>query len=210
MQGVITELVNKYGYGGIVILIFVENIFPPIPSEIILTFGGFLTTYTRLTVLGTTIFSTIGSVFGAIALFSIGKLLSPDRLNKFIEGKIGKRLRLNKEDIDKARETFLKRGNNAVFFCRFIPILRSMISIPAGMSGMKFGYFIVLTTLGSFVWNLVLISLGAFAGKSWEKVAVYVDMCSDVVKIVVILLIVILILKKILENLAQKKAGKGT
>lgn len=210
MQGFITEIIGKFGYLGIVILIFVENIFPPIPSEVILTFGGFLTTCTGITVLGTTFFSTIGSVLGAVVLYGVGRLMSPERLDKLIDGKIGRRLRLKKEDIEKARVSFLKKGNNAVFFCRFVPIVRSLISIPAGMSGMNYIQFLVLTTLGSFAWNLVLISLGAFAGKSWESAAQYLAGYSDVVRIALWMIVGIFVLKKILEKMASKKAGKGT
>lgn len=210
MQELIVEVIEKFGYLGIVILIFVENIFPPIPSEVILTFGGFLTTCTGITVLGTTFFSTIGSVLGAIILYGIGRLLSPERLDKIIDGKIGKRLHLKKDDIENARESFLKKGNNAVFFCRFVPIVRSLISIPAGMSGMNYIQFLVLTTLGSFAWNLVLISLGAFAGKSWESAVKYLAGYSDVVRIALWMIVGIFVLKKIFEKMASKKAGKGT
>ena len=207
MQVFIMDMINRFGYFGVVMLIFIENIFPPIPSEVILTFGGFLTTYTEITVLGTTIFSTIGSVLGAI---EFGRLMNSVRLNKFVDGKIGKRLHLKKEDIEKARESFLKQGNNAVFFCRFVPIVRSMISIPAGMAGMNYIHFLVLTTLGSFAWNIVLISLGAFAGNSWEKVTGYLSEYSAVAKIALVLLAVIFLLRKIFEKMATKKAGKGT
>lgn len=210
MQGFITEMIDKFGYFGVVILIFAENIFPPIPSEVILTFGGFLTTCTRLTVMGTTVFSTIGSVLGAIVLFEIGRLMSPERLEKMTCGRLGKLLHLKKEDIDKARLSFLEKGNNAVFFCRFVPIVRSMISIPAGMAGMNYAKFLILTTLGSFAWNLVLISLGAFAGKSWEKAAGYMEGYSSVAKIALLMLVGIFVLKKLFEKTALKKAGKGT
>lgn len=210
MQEIITEIVEKFGYIGIVILIFVENIFPPIPSEVILTFGGFLTTCTRITVSGTTIFSTIGSVLGAIVLYGVGRLMSPKRLDKLVDGKIGKILHLKKDDIEKARLSFLEKGNNTVFFCRFIPIVRSLISIPAGMSGMNYAQFLILTALGSFAWNLVLVSLGAFAGKSWERAAKYFEGYSDVVRIALWMIVGIWSLKKILEKIASKKAGKGT
>lgn len=210
MQEIITEIIEKFGYIGIVILIFVENIFPPIPSEVILTFGGFLTTRTRITVLGTTFFSTIGSLLGAILLYAVGRLMSQKGLDKFVNGKLSKRLHLKRDDIEKARVSFLKKGNNAVFFCRFVPIVRSLISIPAGMSGMNYVQFLVLTALGSFAWNLVLISLGAFAGKSWERAAKYLAGYSDVVRMALWMLAGIWILKKILEKIASKKAGKGT
>lgn len=210
MQEIIIEIIEKFGYIGIVILIFVENIFPPIPSEVILTFGGFLTTCTKITVFGTTIFSTIGSVLGAIVLYGVGRMMSPKRLDKLVDGKIGKILHLKRDDIEKARISFLEKGNNTVFFCRFIPIVRSLISIPAGMSEMNYVQFLVLTALGSFAWNLVLVSLGAFAGKSWERTAKYFAGYSDAVRITLWMIVGIWILKKVLEKIASKKAGKGT
>ncbi|MBE5948169.1 MAG: DedA family protein [Lachnospiraceae bacterium] len=210
MQGIVTEIIGRFGYLGIIILIFVENIFPPIPSEVILTFGGFLTTCTDITVLGVTFYSTIGSVLGAMFLFGVGKIMSPERLDKFADRKMGRILKVKKENIEKARMSFLKKGNNAVFFCRFVPIVRSLISIPAGMAGMNYIQFLILTTLGSFAWNLVLISLGAFAGKSWESAAKYLAGYSDIVRIALWMIVGIFVLKKIFEKMASKKAGKGT
>lgn len=210
MQDIIISVIDKFGYIGIVILIFVENIFPPIPSEVILTFGGFLTTCADITVLGVTAYSTVGSVLGAVVLFGVGKLMAPERFDKIIDGKMGKVLRLKKENIEKARLSFLEKGNNAVFFCRFVPVVRSLISIPAGMAGMNFMQFLILTTLGSFAWNLVLISLGAFAGESWGNVAKYLAGYSDVARIAFWMIVGIFVLKKIFEKMATKKAGKGT
>lgn len=210
MQAVITEMLGKYGYLGVVILIFAENIFPPIPSEVILTFGGFLTTCTELGVLGTTIAATIGSVLGAVVLYGVGKLFTPDRLCGVINGRIGRILRLKAEDIERARSNFIEKGNNTVFFCRFIPIVRSMISIPAGMAEMNFAKFLILTTLGSFSWNIVLISIGAFAGSSWEKVSEFAGGYSEVVKIALAMLLGIIVIKNATQRMALKKAGKGT
>jgi len=190
MEELIIEIIEKFGYFGVGLLIAVENIFPPIPSEIILTFSGFATTITKITVLGSIIAATIGSILGAIALYFIGRILSQERLEKIVSGKIGKILCLKQEDIQKAFAWFDKRGKLTVFFCRFIPIVRSLISVPAGMSKMAFVPFIVLTTIGSLIWNTVLIKLGEFAGNSWHTIADYIDKYSNVV---LILLIVIFI-----------------
>lgn len=180
MQEWIIEVINQFGYWGIMILIAVENIFPPIPSEVILTFGGFITTYTELKVWGVVIFATIGSLIGAIVLYGVGRLLKPERLELWLSGKWAKRLRFKKEDVDKAVSWFHKQGNVTVFFCRFIPIVRSLISIPAGIAKMNMVSFLVLTTIGTFIWNIVLVNLGAFAGESWEKIVEYMDTYSSV------------------------------
>ena len=136
---------NDFGYLGIMFLIAIENIFPPIPSEVILTFGGFMTTYSELTILGIIIFSTIGAVIGALVLYLVGRILKKERLMALASGKVGKALRFKKEDIEKADKWFTEKGTKAVFFCRCIPIVRSLISIPAGMNGMKIPTFLLYT-----------------------------------------------------------------
>lgn len=200
MEAIIISMVNKFGYLGIILLIAIENIFPPIPSEVILTFGGFATTISNITVIGTIIASTVGSVLGAIALYWIGRFLNEERIDKLAESKVGKVLGLQKQDIHKAFSWFDSKGKFAVFFGRFIPIVRSLVSIPAGMAKMAMIPFLLLTTVGSLIWNTVLITLGRIAGASWSKIAVYVGGYSDVVLIgfiiVFILGIVAFYLKK--------------
>lgn len=180
MQEIIIEIINNFGYIGIALLIAVENIFPPIPSEVILTFGGFMTTYSDLNVWLVALFSTIGSVFGAIVLYGIGRILNEDRLERWLSGKWGKILHLKASDVKKADAWFRKKGKMAVFFCRFIPIVRSLISVPAGMARMKFSSFLVLTALGTAIWNTALCWLGVVAGASWEKIVEEIGIYSTI------------------------------
>lgn len=175
MHEIILQIMNKFGYFGIAFLIAIENVFPPIPSEVILTFGGFMTSNTNMTITGVIIVSTIGSVIGAIILYLLGRLLTKERLYKLVDGKIEKILRFKKQDIDKSEEWFSKKGKSTVLFCRFIPIVRSLISIPAGMTKMEFSLFLIYTIIGSAIWNSVLTYLGFAAGNAWESVAKYVD-----------------------------------
>lgn len=191
MEEIIIEIVNKFGYLGIMLLIAIENIFPPIPSEVILTFGGFATTISNITVLGAVIAATIGSVAGAIALYWIGRILNEERIDKIVDSKAGKILGLKKEDIHKAFSWFDSKGKFAVFFGRFIPIVRSLVSIPAGMAKMAVAPFLILTTVGSLIWNTVLISLGRIAGASWNKIAEYIGGYSDIVLCVFIVAFVL-------------------
>ena len=177
MQEWIIQIMNQFGYVGIAILIAVENIFPPIPSEVILTFGGFMTTYTSMNVWLVALFATIGSVIGAIVLYGIGRLLTPQRLAWIID-KWGRILRIKKQDIKKAEKWFNRRGSLTVFFCRFIPIVRSLISIPAGMAHMNIGKFLLYTTLGTSIWNIILVYLGAYAGANWENILKYMNTYS--------------------------------
>lgn len=179
---------DKFGYFGILLLIAVENIFPPIPSEVILTFGGFMTTYSSLNVAGVILFATLGSVLGAGILYGIGKIFNKERLMKLVSGRIGKVLRLKAQDIESAESWFEKCGNGAVFFCRFVPIVRSLISIPAGMSEMPIVPFVLYTTAGSFIWNTVLVVIGSIFGENWEKVVAVMDTYSNVTLIVLVII----------------------
>lgn len=180
MQAWITDFMEQFGYFGIFLMLAFENIFPPIPSEVILPFGGFMTTTTNLTIPGVIIAATLGSLLGAVILYYIGRLLDVNRLEKIVE-RWGGLLRISKKDIHKADAWFDKYGYWTVLFCRMVPLVRSLISIPAGMSGMKFGVFMIFTTIGTLGWNLLLVLIGAALGESWEDIAMYMDMYSNVV-----------------------------
>lgn len=150
MGNLVLNIMERFGYIGIFFLITIENLFPPIPSEVILTFGGFLTTYTKLYPFGVIISSSFGSLLGAIILYYFGS---------FIKTK--------ESDLSKTNSWFLNHGNKAVFLGRFVPIIRSLISIPAGMYKMKMKLFIIYTFLGSFAWNTLLVYAGVILGKNW-------------------------------------------
>ncbi len=204
MQEIIIEILNQFGYIGIFLLITIENIFPPIPSEVILTFGGFMTTYTTMNVWGVIVAATAGSVVGAIILYVIGRVLNTERLERLFDSKLGKLLQLKKDDVKKAEKWFLKRGNKAVFFCRFVPIVRSLISIPAGVARMKFISFLTLTVIGTLIWNVVLVFLGRIAGNAWETIAHYVDIYTMIAAaffaLLAILIAVIFVKKRFLKR----------
>lgn len=205
MTEIIIEIMNRFGYFGVFLLIAVENIFPPIPSEVILTFGGFMTTFTAMSVPGVVFFSTIGSVVGAIVLYGFGRIFSVERLEMWLDGKIGKILHLKKEDVKMAERWFDKRGPYTVFFCRFIPIVRSLISIPAGMAKMGWGKFLLLTTLGTAIWNIVLVYLGSLAGENWESIASIIDQYSSVVLVLLIVVFIGVVVWFYFARLAKKE-----
>lgn len=192
MQEIILDIINQFGYIGIFILIAIENIFPPIPSEVILTFGGFLTTYTNMNVWGVIIAATMGSVAGAIILYIIGRILNAERLARLFGSRLGKLLHLKKEDVRKAERWFLKHGNKAVFFCRFVPIVRSLISIPAGVAKMQMFPFLSLTVIGTFIWNVVLVFLGRIAGNAWETIAGYIDVYAMIALTAFVLIAIVM------------------
>ncbi|ENI1309199.1 DedA family protein [Listeria monocytogenes] len=190
METWITSIMADFGYIGIFILIMVENLFPPIPSEIILTFGGFMTTVTSLNVVMVIIVATLGSVVGAILLYKVASYFGKERLTKIVL-KYGRILRLKESDIERAESFFLKYGSWAVFLCRMIPLIRSLISIPAGMTKMKMSRFLILTTAGSLLWNTVLIGLGAVLGESWNEIVVFMDSFSTIIYSVIAILVVV-------------------
>lgn len=180
MENWITEIMEQYGYLGIMLLIMIENVFPPIPSEVVLTFGGFMTTRSDLTVPGVIVCATVGSLLGAVILFGVGRVFKVERLEMFVD-RWGHVLRVKTEDIRRADAWFDRYGYWTVLFCRVVPLLRSLISIPAGMSGMNFGLFLLYTTIGTLVWNTVLVWLGSVIGESWEEIVEVMDVYSNAV-----------------------------
>jgi len=199
MQEWITEFMNQFGYIGIFLLISLENIFPPIPSEIILTFGGFMTTYTNMSIPVVIGFATAGSVVGAIVLYRVGRFMDAKKLEGIIN-RWGHILRIKAKDIQKADSWFNRHGYLAVFFCRMVPIVRSLISVPAGMANMKFGVFMIYTIAGTLIWNTVLIIAGAMLGESWGKIVEFMDVYSYVTYVVLGLLAVGFILYLIIKK----------
>lgn len=205
MQQFILHIIEQFGYFGVFFLILIENVFPPIPSEVILLFSGFFSSYTSLSVFYMILASTLGSFLGAIILYYIGKIFNKERLKKIVNGRLGKILFLKENDIDKADEWFDNKGNKSVFFCRFVPIVRSLISIPAGMSEMPIGKFIIYTICGSMIWNTVLICLGYRLGSNWEYVLTILDKYQMVVIIILIIILGYVIIKFYRKKRKSKK-----
>ena len=195
MENFVIGIMNKFGYLGIFLLILLENLFPPIPSEVILTFGGFMTISTSMNIFGVILVSTIGSLLGAIILYYLGKILNKERINKIIKSKYGKLLRIKSKDIEMADKWFDTKGRKTIFFCRFIPVVRSLISIPAGMSEMPLPQFTIYTFFGSLIWNTVLILIGAFAGDKKDYILSLLDDVSNIVLIALIVIFIVLIYK---------------
>ncbi len=196
MQEFIINIMNSYGYLGVFLLILIENIFPPIPSEVILLFGGFMTTYTSLNVLGMTMSSTLGSVLGALILYKIGNFFNEKTLKRLIHTRLGKLLRINNSDIDSSFNYFQTKGEKTIFFCRFIPLIRSLISLPAGINKMNITKFTIYTTLGSLIWNIVLIVMGLIVGSNWENILNIINICSRYIVLILFIIIIILFYRK--------------
>ncbi len=205
MQQFILHIIEQFGYFGVFFLILIENVFPPIPSEVILLISGFFSSYTSLSVFYMILASTLGSFLGAIILYYIGKIFNKERLKKIVNGRLGKILFLKENDIDKADEWFDNKGNKSVFFCRFVPIVRSLISIPAGMSEMPMGKFIIYTICGSMIWNTVLICLGYRLGSNWEYVLTILDKYQMVVIVILVIIFGYVIIKFYRKKRKSKK-----
>ncbi|MBO1005862.1 DedA family protein [Pseudogracilibacillus auburnensis] len=203
MQAWVIELMEQLGYVGVFFMMALENIFPPIPSEVILLFGGFMTTYTNLTVDGVIITATTGSVLGAIILYGIGMLINIERMEKVID-RWGHIIRLEKEDLHKANAWFENYGYWAVLLCRMVPIVRSLISIPAGMSGMKFWLFLLFTIIGTAIWNTMLVFVGAILGASWKDILSFFEYYSTIVYFLIAIGFILFILVYIHKGKRKK------
>lgn len=186
MEQWIIDIMSDYGYFGIFFLIMLENVFPPIPSEVILTVGGFMTTTTDMTIPGVILASTAGSVSGAVVLYGLGLLLDVERLEKIVD-KYGRVLRVKRADIHRADAWFDRYGIWTIFFARLVPLIRSLISIPAGMANTKFWLFITFTTLGTLLWNTVLVFIGEAVGENRAAIMAQFDIYSNVVYVLIVL-----------------------
>lgn len=195
-------LMSKYGYLGVFFLILMENIFPPIPSEVILLLGGFMTTYTGLNMGLMILFASFASLLGAIILYMVGFILNKDKLKKLVGGRVGKILHFKESDIDASCKSFDRKGSKSVFISRFIPIVRSLISIPAGVCKMNFGKFLILTFLGSLGWNTILIYLGSIFGSNYPVILFYLSKYKKIVIVIIVLYFVVWFYKRKVKKIS--------
>jgi membrane protein DedA with SNARE-associated domain len=176
----VKDTVESIGYPGIVLLMIIENVFPPIPSEIIMPFAGFMTAQGKLSFVGVVIAGTGGSVLGALPLYYIGRKVGAERLKRWADGH-GRWLMLSSKDIERAGSWFHRHKAAAVFLCRLVPGMRSLISVPAGIERMNLTVFLSLSVLGTGIWAGLLAYLGRILGQNYEKVSTYLGPASYVV-----------------------------
>ncbi len=190
------DLMNALGAPGAGIAIFIENVFPPIPSEIILPLAGLAASRGDLQLAEVLLWTTAGSLLGAILLYALGALLGAERLRA-----IARRVPLLKvSDIDKSVAWFDRHGAKAVFFGRMLPIFRSLISIPAGITRLNLLLFALLTFLGSSIWNTLFVLAGYMLGENWTVVEPFANVLQYVVIGAVLLLIVIFVVRRVRER----------
>ncbi|WP_434589017.1 DedA family protein [Streptomyces sp. A5-4] len=183
----ITSLMDTLGAPGAGIAIALENLFPPLPSEVILPLAGFAAGAGQMSLIAALLWTTAGSVVGALALYGVGALLGRDRTVA-----IAVKLPLVKvSDIERTEAWFQRHGTKAVFFGRMIPVFRSLISIPAGIERMPLPVFLGLTTLGSALWNTLFVLAGYTLGENWADVTGYVSTYSKVVLVAAVLAVLL-------------------
>lgn len=178
LTAIITYL-NTYGYRAIFLLITLENIFPPIPCEIILTFGGFMTTITNLTPLGVITVASLGSYCGAVVLYWLSYLVNVEKLENLLA-----KCHFKSHDLSRSLNWFKQYGNISVLLGRLIPIIRSLISLPAGITKMNFFSFSFYTLIGSIIWNSILVTLGIVLGQEWLTVKQYIKQYALLISII--------------------------
>lgn len=195
------NVIDSIGLVGVAVLVALENIFPPIPSELILLLTGFNVSEGRFDVVSGIIAATIGSVVGAYFLYAVGRLLDDARMEKFL-ATVGKFVGLKQADVHKGFTWFEKHGNKVVLFGRLIPVVRSVVSIPAGGDKMPLAKFTLLTAAGSLVWNTVWVAVGWGLGDQWEKAGKWGDYLQYLVVAAVAVGLVVLIVRARRRNSA--------
>jgi membrane protein DedA with SNARE-associated domain len=193
-------LMEAVGAPGAAIAIAAENLFPPIPSEVILPLAGLTAAAGGFSLAEAILWTTAGSVVGALLLYSLGRILGHERL-----ARIAARMPLvRSSDIDKTTAWFAKHGWKTVFFGRFLPIFRSLISIPAGVERMNVALFLALTTLGSFIWNFIFVYAGFRLGENWDRVEPYAEWFQRLVIVAVVVVGVVFVVVRLRDLRASR------
>jgi membrane protein DedA with SNARE-associated domain len=180
-----TEVIYSIGYVGVALLIALEQVFPPIPSEVILPLSGSLSAAGRFSLPIVVVAATVGSCMGALMLYSIGRFGGEKRLGPWLD-RYGKWLLLSRKDLESSRTWFARHGTWAVLIARLIPGMRSIVSIPAGLAAMPVGRFVALTAIGSGIWNSALIVAGFLLGRNWDQVKGWIAPFGPIVYVILI------------------------
>ncbi len=190
-----TDIIDAIGLAGVSLLIALESIFPPIPSEVVLLLSGFQVSQGKFNFVAAVLAATVGSVVGAFALYLVGRLVGEERLESLL-AKFGKPLGFKRADIDRADAWFDKYGDWVVFFGRLVPLVRSVVSIPAGANNMPAAKFALFTGLGSLIWNAVWIGIGFALKDQWQKAERYSSYFQYAAILVGVLLFGWIVIKK--------------
>jgi membrane protein DedA with SNARE-associated domain len=203
--GWVVDLMEALGAPGVGLAIALENLFPPLPSEVFLPLAGFAASRGELSLVAAIVWTTIGSVVGALALYGLGAALGRNRLRA-----IADRMPLvDVGDVDKAEAWFARHGAKAVFFGRMVPLVRSMISVPAGVERMGILLFLALTAAGSLIWNSIFVLAGYLLGENWHIVESYAGILSKVVLVVLAIAVVVFVVVRIRRRGRDVPADQG-
>ena len=179
----VEQIISSMGYVGLYVVMFLENVFPPIPSEVVLPLAGSLTLTGRFSIFWITIIGMLGSLTGAFLFYGLGKWLGESRVRTIIE-KYGRYALLSTDDLDRSLEWFDKYDDWVIFFSRMVPIVRSLISIPAGIANMKITKFSFYTILGTALWSFLLAIGGRLLGEQWPLIAEFINTYQNIVLVV--------------------------
>jgi membrane protein DedA with SNARE-associated domain len=196
------SLIELLGAPGVAVAIALENLFPPLPSELILPVAGFAASKGNLGLIEVIIWATIGSVAGALVLYGVGAWLGRERMRKLLI----KVPLVSIDDVNNTEAWFDKHGHATVFFGRMVPIFRSLISIPAGVTRMSMWRFIPLTAAGSLIWNTIFIVAGFILGENWETVEEFADIFQAIVIAAILIAIVVFVFRRV-TLLKRRRAG---
>lgn len=200
IAGLAVDIMETLGGPGAALLVGLDNIFPPVPSELVLPLAGFAASQGTMSLFMALFWTTLGSVAGAMLTYWLGAWLGRDRVRDLFI-----RLPLMKEsDFDRTERWFAKHGRKAVFFGRMVPLFRSLISLPAGIERMPVWQFLSLTTLGSLIWNSAFVLAGYLLGANWQVVDQYAGIFQKVVIGLVVVAIVVFVAKRLRERKKDK------
>jgi membrane protein DedA with SNARE-associated domain len=206
------DVVQTLGYVGVALLVAIENVFPPIPSEVVLGLAGYTASRGDASVVGMIIAATIGSVVGALALYGFSAAVGPLRLRAIVI-RYGVWIGFGESELDRAEQWFDRRSRYAVLVCRCIPLIRSLISIPAGFRRMPLGTFTILTLIGSLIWNSLLVTAGYLLGEQWDRVLDFTEPFQDLVMVLIAGLVIAVVVRKVVmvrrERAAEEQAHPG-
>ncbi len=198
----VQEVIRTLGYPGITIVMFLEMVFPPIPSEVIMPFAGFLAGRGEMNIFLVILAGNIGTITSAIVLYYIGAWAGEPVVRRFVK-KYGRFLMISEKDLDRTLHIFDTRGEWVIFFGRLIPLIRTFVSLPAGMDRMPMRKFVIYTTIGSTVWNTGLAVGGMILGEKWEELMFLIERYSRVTYgIIAVILVVLFVirLRSFLQN----------
>ncbi|MCP3784474.1 MULTISPECIES: DedA family protein [Micromonospora] len=205
LTGWVASVIDSFGAVGVALLVALESIIPPIPSEVVLAMAGYLAAEGRFNVVLIVLAATAGSLLGALVLYWLGAALGEERLKRWLD-----HIPLvDRDDLEKADRWFERHGRWAVLIGRVVPVVRSLVSVPAGANRMPLGEFVLLTTLGSGVWNALIVGAGFALGSRWEQVNQYSDWFNYAIFAVFAVMIVSWVVKKVRRRRARQSVTAG-